>query len=235
MNPVKTLLKLLLAPLTLLGIYLLVVLVWGLAGLPSDDRLLLIIQGYFAKYGLWIVFAGALIEGFLLLGQYFPGGFVIFIGVISAGRDAARVIETIFVVSLAFFISYFLNYWVGKHGWYRLIVKMGLKKTLEDSKSKLIKQGMNAIIFSYWEPNLASITATAAGVLHVPLRKFLIFSAIGIIFWNSIWGTLVFILGESALKIIGLKYIIGIFLIWAAVILIRHYLLSRKNRLGATH
>ena len=46
------------------------------------------------------------------------------------------------------------------------------EKSKEESKQKLERQGLNAIIFSYWEPNLASITATAAGILNLSMKKF---------------------------------------------------------------
>jgi membrane protein DedA with SNARE-associated domain len=225
----KNILKLLSIPLILLGIYLLTMLIWKALSLPTDDQMVVMVKDYFAQYGLWIVFIGALIEGFLLLGQYFPGGLVIFLGVIAAGKDIPRVIAVVSVVSLAFFISYTLNYLVGKYGWYKLLEKFGLKQSIENSKRKLERHGLNAIIFSYWEPNLASITATAAGIIQVPLKKFLIFSAVGIVIWNIFWGTLVSSLGEAALDIMGLKYILIIFVIWVAVILIKKYIFERKS------
>ncbi len=226
----KEVLKLISVPVALLVIYLILALIWKLLNLPSDDELVPIVKNYFAQYGLWLVFVGALIEGFLLLGQYFPGGFIIFLGVITAGKDIPRAAEVVAIVSIAFFISYTLNYWVGKYGWYKLLVKFGLKKSLDDAQQKLIKQGMNAVIFSYWEPNLASITATAAGVLQIPLRKFLVYSAAGVIIWNIFWGTLVFTLGESALNIIGFKYVIVIFGVWVAIILLKKYVWDRYVR-----
>ena len=224
----KEILKLLSIPLILMGIYLSMYIVWKFLGLPSDDQLLVIVKEWFSKYGLWIVFAGALIEGFLLLGQYFPGGFIIFLGVISAGKDIPKATGVVLIVCLAFFISYTLNYWLGKYGWYKLLVKFGLGQSIEKSKDKLVKQGLNAIFFSYWEPNLASLTATAAGILQVSLRKFSVYSAAGIILWNIFWGTLVYTLGESALKIVGLKYVVIIFLIWISIIVIKKYLFDNK-------
>jgi len=67
-----------------------------------------------------------------------------------------------------------------------------LAHSIEKSKAKLVQQGMNAIFFSYWEPNLASFTATAAGVLKVPFKIFSLYSAMGIVLWNIFWGTLVY-------------------------------------------
>lgn len=222
-------LKLLSVPLILIAIYLSMFVIWKLLNLPTDDQMVAITKDAFEKYGLWVVFISALIEGFLLLGQYFPGGIIIFLGVISAGKNIPRAVEVVSVVSIAFIIAYTLNYLVGRYGWYRLLVKFGLNKSLEDAKQKLSMQGLNAIIFSYWEPNLASITATAAGILQIPMRQFQMYSASGVIVWNIFWGTLVFSLGTAALQITGLKYVLVIFVVWVAIILTKAYFGKRKE------
>jgi len=162
------------------------------------------------------------------LGQYFPGGTIIFLGVISAGQDMYKATEVVLIVAIAFFISYTLNYIVGKYGWYNLLIKFGLKNSLENAKGKLNKQGLNAVIFSYWEPNLASITATAAGVLKVPLANFLLYSFIGIVIWETFWGTLVFFMGNAALKLMGIKYVLVIFACWVSIILIKDLFFNKK-------
>lgn len=216
-------------PLVLMAVYLSMLIIWGLFNLPRGESIIPSIQNYFSQYGLWIVLISALIEGFFIVGQYFPGGTIIFLGVISANGDILRAIEVVIVVSIAFFISYTLNFLLGKYGWYKLLLKFGLKQPLENAKVKLTNQGLNAIIFSYWEPNLASITATASGILQFKLGKFLFFSGIGIIMWNVFWGTFVFILGNAALKLIGFKYVLIIFLIWIGVIIIKNIFFAKIN------
>ena len=178
-------------PIALLVVYLLVFFVWRLLGLPADEKLVAAVKDWFDEYGLWVVLISAIVEGTLILGQYYPGGIVIFLGVITAGHDIPRVIAVVAIVSLAFFIGYTIDYFVGKYGWYRLFLKFGFGKGLQNAQTKLQKHELSAVIFSYWEPNLASITATAAGVLQIPLRRFQIKSIIGILVWNTFWGTLV--------------------------------------------
>src|SRR3989344_3894790 len=227
-------LKLLSVPLILVAIYLSMFVIWQLLNLPTDDQMVAITKSAFEKYGLWVVFISALIEGFLLLGQYFPGGIIIFLGVISAGKDVPRAVEVVSVVCAAFIIAYTLNYLVGKYGWYKLLVKFGLGKSLEDAKQKLSTQGLNAIIFSYWEPNLASITATAAGILQIPMKGFQIYSVPGVIVWNIFWGTLVFSLGTTALQIVGLKYVLIIFAVGVAIIFLKTWVARRNSRNATT-
>jgi membrane protein DedA with SNARE-associated domain len=176
-----------------------------------------------------LVFIGALIEGVLLLGQYFPGGFIIFLGVISAGKDATRAIEVVAVVSISFVIAYSINYLLGRAGWYLFAKKFGLEQAIENAKAKLVKHQLMAILSTYWEPNLASITATAAGVLQIPFKRFSFYSVVGILIWNTFWGTFVYKLGEQALHLAGFKYVLIVFGIWFAIILINSFVLNRDK------
>jgi len=227
----KQILKILSIPLSLMGVFLIVLLLWNLLNLPKDERLIEITKNWFNHYGLWIVFISAILEGTLILGQYYPGGLVIFLGVISAGNNIWQVITVVSIVSLAFVFGYTIDYLIGKYGWYKLFIKFGLQKPLETAQMKLQKHALSAIMFSYWEPNLASVTATAAGILQLPLKKFTLYSVIGIVIWNSLWGTLVAALGTNALKIIGLKWVLIIFFVWVIVLLIEHFFFDRKKQL----
>ena len=225
----KKIFKVILVPFSFLVVYLTLIALWETFGFPPQEELIEIIKKFFTDYGLIVVFFGALVEGFLLLGQYFPGGFIIFLGVISAGSNIPKAAGIVAIVSVAFFISYYINYLVGKHGWYGLFIKFGLRDSIERSKKKLTRHALKAILGSYWEPNLASITATAAGILQIPVKKFLVHSLIGIMIWNTLWGTFVFILGDTALKFAGRKYIISIFLIWIVIVGIASLIENRRE------
>lgn len=228
---IKEYLKLIYIPISLFVVYVFVVFLWNLFKLPVGDQLISITTNYFNSYGLIIVFIGALIEGFFIIGQYFPGGLIIFLGVISAGKNAIRAAEVVLVVDIAFFIAYALDYLVGKYGWYKIFMKLGLKHSLENAKDKLKTRGLSSILFSYWEPNLSSIMATAAGVLELSFKKFLAYSFVGILIWETFWGTLVFILGRNALDImnLGLGYMFLILLLWISLIIIFEYIRKRKE------
>lgn len=225
----KKVLTLLAAPLILLAAYLIMYVIWEALGLPGDEQLKEVLKTYFTDYGLWIVLVGAFLEGVLLVGQYFPGGFIIFFGVVSAGGDPFRAMEVVGVVCVAFFLAYYLNYLMGKYGWYRLLLKFGLEQSIGNAKKKLERQELNAILSTYWEPNLSSITATAAGILQMPRRRFFLYSAIGILIWETFWGVVVFSLGQEAFNLIGLKFVLFIFAAWVAIILIKHFIVDKKT------
>ena len=202
---------------------------WKFLGWPMGEDLVNVITGFFNRFGLWMVFISSIFESALLLGNYFPGGIVIFLSVIVAGHDIQRVIFTVMVVSIGFCIGYTLDYLLGKYGWYKLLVRFGLGEQLENAQVKMARHSFKAIMSSYWEVNIASITATAAGILQINFRKFFIESTTGIIIWNIFWGTLVFTLGKNALNLLfNWRYIIPIVSVWLLIIIAKQYWDNRK-------
>src|SRR2546430_1636084 len=131
MGRLRTIPKLTLVPLCIVAIYLLLSLFEHIFHFSSREMFLGFLMKQFDQHGYWLVFGAALIEGVLIIGNWFPGGVVIFIGVISAGQDIKRVVIVVSLVCIAFFISYFLNYLIGRYGWYKLFVGLKLKASLD--------------------------------------------------------------------------------------------------------
>src|SRR3989338_380457 len=164
-----------------------------------------------------MVFVSALFEGVFILGNYYPGSFVISLTVISAGRDLNRVIFLVSLVSLAFFIAYYINYLMGEYGWHKLFIKFGMKSQLEKAQQMLSRYGLPFFLLSYWNPNFASFSATGAGVSGFPLGKFLSYSLVSVLFWNLVWGAVVFQFGQKALDFMSPKFIIPLLLAWVII------------------
>ena len=66
---IKGIISLIAIPVVLLFSYFVLALIWKVFDLPPQAEMAEIVQRNFDQYGLWVVFIGALIEGFLLLGQ----------------------------------------------------------------------------------------------------------------------------------------------------------------------
>jgi len=212
----REILKKLALPVLFLLITLSIFLVWKIFDLPEQEELLNSVQHYFDKYGLITVFISAIIEGLLLIGWYYPGSLVIVLGVIFAGQNLWRVIETLTLITLGLYIGYVINFFVGKYGWYRLLLKFGLREHLEKSQAKLIKNGPAAIFLSFWHPAAGALISTAAGIIQFPHLRFFALAAIALTIWNALWGTLVYFMGTAALSLIGFKFILAVILAWIA-------------------
>src|SRR3989338_10846595 len=101
----KNILKALSIPAVLLVFTLTYWVLWNVFNLPKGQELVPIITKFFNHYGLFVVLICAILEGALLIGNYFPGGVVIFLSVVVAGRDIPKVIMTVAVVALGFFMG----------------------------------------------------------------------------------------------------------------------------------
>jgi len=53
---------------------------WGIYDLPSQQNIIDSAQGLFSKYGIVAILIAAFLEGLILIGNYFPGSMVIFLG-----------------------------------------------------------------------------------------------------------------------------------------------------------
>lgn len=198
-------------------------------GIPADpDVLIAVLKGWIETYGFAVSIIGAFLEGLLLVGWYFPGSFIIFLTVILAG-SIPNTIVAVLVVSLGMYSAYIVNFLLGKYGWHTLLAKFGLEPAIDDAKQRLEKYGTSAIFFSFWNPGLASFTATAAGVIQYSFLRFLAEAAVAILVWNTLWGAIAYTIGEQVLKMLFNWYFIGAILFgWA---LLKIYELWKEGKL----
>lgn len=227
----KSLVAVVVTPLIFLALSIAYMLVWRAFDLPVGDDLVAAITLFFSRYGLWVVFVSSVLESALLLGNYFPGGIVIFMSVVAARGNVLDIIAAVCTVSAGFCIGYGLDYALGRYGWYRLFLRLGLATQLEQAQAKLLRHGKKAFAFSYWEPNIGSITATAAGILHMPVRTFLLYSLVALLCWNTFWGALVGFVGKDILFIFSSwKYVIAALLVWLLSTLLFEIWRRRRRR-----
>jgi membrane protein DedA with SNARE-associated domain len=234
MFSIKYYLKLVALPLILLITLSLLRVLWELFSFPDPEEIFSKIQVWFDTYGLPAVFLSAIVEGMLLVGGYYPGVFVIFLGVVLAGgiSEAALVVV---VVTAGLFLAHLFNYVLGRYGWYVLLMRFGMEEAVSRAQKRLLKKGPIAIFLSYWMPSIGAIADTAAGIIHMPFRTFLKFSFLSVVAWDIFWGVLVYILGELALTItvpggnVGLFFMIGIFVTWMIIIIVLDAIERQEN------
>ena len=85
---------------------------WMLFDLPPKGEVVQQAQLYFEQYGLIVIFVCAIIEGMLFAGWYFPGSFVIVLGVFLAGDDYLQLFGVFAVTTLGLLIAYLFNFYL---------------------------------------------------------------------------------------------------------------------------
>ena len=209
-------------PLILIAVFASLILIWKIFDLPPDAVLIQMVKGYFIKYGIITVFLASLIEGMLLVGVYMPGGMVIFLGVLTSLGDPRRATMSVVMTILGLGLAYVFNYFLGKYGWYKLLLKFGMRQSLLDAETNLQKHHERAIYMSYWQPNLASFVSTATGILKLDFKKFFIHSTIATIAWCTFWGTTAYFMGDKVLTYLA-PIFFAVMLGWIISIIWVHY------------
>ena len=220
-------------PLILAGTVATVVLVWRIFDLPPDTELMRMAGHFFDTYGYPAIFLSAVLEGALIVGLYFPGALVIFLSVILAGHNIPHIAAIVLVVTSGFSLGLSANYVLGKYGWYRLLLKVGLRHELEKAQERFHRRGALAIALTAWDINVASFTATAAGILRYPYGRFLLYTFSAFLIWNSFWATIIYFIGRQALEFTGGNYTYPVIAltVWIAIVTGKHILENMRGEL----
>lgn len=189
------------------------VLVWKLLDLPSEEETIVLVTQWLIEYGLLLVLVGAFLETILFVGFYFPGSAVLFLAV-ALSPDPLQAVKAVVAISLGMLAGYSLNYILGAYGWHKIFLKLGMKDGIENARAKMEKDEVRYIFYTYWNPGLGSFTSTAAGILKLPYRRFVTLTVMGIMVWNIFWGVLVYSLGESALMLLNLTLVLQVIAVW---------------------
>ncbi len=227
-RPERSWAKLLMLPAALIAIVSSLFLARALFPLPSDEELRDIARMLFLHYGALLVFVSGLIEGLLLIGWYFPGTTIILFCLIFAASDASAVAKLVVAATSGLSISYLGNYALGRFGWYRLLLAAGLKEPLERARLKLEQHGLSFLLLSYWQFTLASLSSTAAGILRFNVIAFALTSTIATFFWVGFWSALIYFVGERAVTLIGLPFILAVLVGWIALLIAIRIIRARR-------
>lgn len=200
-----------------IGLFLLVRFLWGYFNMPNQEEIVSIVTSFFQKYGLIVIFLAAIIESIILIGGYFPGSLVIFLGVASSSGDPVRAFKVLLLASFGALIGYTIDYFIGKSGGVKLLSKLGFENEINKIKNKIhnnysFKKILSGAFLFYILPGSGSIMSASFGVLKIKYIKFISFIIFTVAFWNTVWGVLVYHFGMSVLNILTNK-ITGIILI----------------------
>lgn len=229
MNHVKEFFKYAAFPIGLFIAMGLFLVLYQLFDLPTFAEIIAFAQKSYDTHGYYVIVLASLLEGLLLINWYFPGSVVILMGTTFAITGHQSVLLTVSLITLCYFLTSYLNFLLGKYGWYKLLLKFGLKKEIDKMQHRLEKHGPKIILVSYFHPQVGSITATSAGILHLRTRVFLTYSLLAFILWNSFWTSMIYLFGPQMLKIVNFKNLMIIIGVWIIGMGFIFYFKARKQ------
>ena len=207
-------------PLIILAIYLGIFFL-GRGVLPSGDELLNDFGGLYKQYGYYIVFVSSLIEATILINLFVPGLTAIILGLLFARAGQTEFVTTIVLIIIGASIGYQIDYQLGRLGIGKLLTKLGYESFLLAAKKQLQRFGRRGLVLGYIHANLGALMSFTAGAAKLPWFMFTTVSLLATFVWTTLWGLLIYSLGNVFLMLISrYSYLIILFVV-ALMILLR--------------
>lgn len=196
--------------------------------LPETAKLIEIVTTIYKTVGYPLVYFSALGEATFPVGMYFPGSTIVMLGT-ALSRTGQILWINVYLCAVAGCMSgYCLNYVLGRYGWLRFLRVLGLEKGLDEAKKKLAGNEKKSYLFGYMSATTGAFLSSAAGVMHIPFKRFFFWTLLSQSFWSAVWGGIVYVFGYVVVEIF-LKYLI--FIIWGSILvyLVKVYLFKSKQ------
>jgi len=196
-----------------------------------------ILNQLFLNHGLWALF----VIMFLNMAIFIPPSEIILptVGFLSY-TSGSYLILAIIVATIANLLGTYVWYFVGRKIGYHWILKFKYiqKRFTEDSFHQMVKkfhkQEAHWVMVFRFFPLVRAFVSIPAGMVRMPHKIFIIYSAIGIIIWTTIWIMIGYFLGASFTQYkIYITLILVIFLIISTLIFhsrIKKYLRKKGLR-----
>lgn len=178
--------------------------------LHIDEHLLIITQTYGTlSYG---ILAGIIfMETGLVVTPFLPGDSLLFAAGALAAKGMFNVIGLYFLLITAVFFGDNVNYWVGRLIGQKLFEsnnKLFKRKHLEKTQDFYAKYGTKAVILARFVPIVRTFAPFVAGIGKMPYLKFLTFSVIGSVLWNSLFIFGGYFLGNIPVMKANFEYVV---------------------------
>lgn len=196
--------------------------------LPTSEQLVAHLSSLYGRYGYEILFLGALLESLVVVNLLAPGMIALAFGGIFARSGQLDLTFAILASVAGALLGFIIDYFLGLFGFSKIIEKVGGVGIVHKVKDQINKSGVKILSLGYFHPNLGSVISFAAGTIKMNFISFITLSTLSTLAWFSLWGVVVFALGDIALTILS-KYlsVLGILItsVWFLL-----FLYSRSRR-----
>lgn len=189
--------------------------------IPEPEKIGEAIIGLYKTYGYPLLLIGAIIEGIFLVGNYFPGSAILLIGAAVSKNGTLYFPFVVMISVVGLSISYTINYLLGRYGWYHVLSRFGLEQGLATAEKKLKSNEIKTFTIGYISITTAAFISTAAGVMRLPYKRFIVMSVLCQLVWSLLWGSVAYMLGFAFVELL-LKYLVYVFLVVGIVYVFRY-------------
>lgn len=205
-----------LTPIVLIIFYVIFILIIR-SFFPTGKALVDSLASIYGRFGYEIVIIGSLLEALIVLNFFIPGGVVaVGLGAVFAKAGELDLTLAIILAVLGALMGYSLDFILGRFGLEELLARMGYKEAISKVKSQIERSSLKTFSLGFIHPNIGSLLAFAAGTLNMNFKTFLLLALLSTMVWYSLWGLLIFALGQVLLTIL-IKYVFMLFLLVSSI------------------
>jgi len=186
-------------------------------------------------WGYLLLFLSAMVEAMPIIGSFFPGHTIVFLGGFFANLGILRLDAAILVASVGAIAGDCLGYFIGRRYGHDFIVRYGkyffVNQAKYESTRKLINEHAGkTIIAGRFYAFARAFTPFVAGISHVKFSKFIFYDIIGGVAWAGSSILIGYIFGQgftTASKYFGRFIIIALI---AIILIVLGYRFINKRR-----
>lgn len=187
--------------------------------IPTADELIDTFASLYTHYGYEIIFAAAALEALVVINFFVPGMLTIALGGVFARSGQIELTGVVLAAAAGAMIGYTLDFLLGHFGLSEVLIKAGYGRFLGKAKQTLGKFGTRGLILGFSYPNIGAFLSLAAGASQLKFSRFILIMMLSTLFWVTIWGILIYAVGDIFLIILR-KYSFLVLVAVVAVLLL---------------
>lgn len=181
--------------------------------IPSSEELISHLASLYERFGYEVIFIGAALEALVVVNLFVPGSVAVAFGAVFARSGQVDLTLAVLAGTFGAMVGFIIDFLLGYLGFGRIIKRLGYGNLIGKARIQIEKYRVKTFILGFIHPNIGSFISLAAGTLKIGLARFLVLSSLSTLAWVSLWGILVFALGEVFLIILT-KYV------WVVILLV---------------
>ena len=177
-------------------------------------------EDLFDEYGYYLVFFGVLLENTMFLGLLVPGQVILILAGLSAENGSISLWLVMPLAVVATIVGDTISYLFGRLGWARVLERGSMGQALERMRAP-VESNSSWLIFAYHFSAYSRVVGpVAAGLFHIPYRKWAPLDYIGGTVWVLVFTGIGVGLGLAGVEFGDTKRVVQILELGIFVLLV---------------
>jgi len=191
-------------------------------------------EDLFRDYGYYVVFFGVLAENSMFIGLLVPGSVILMLGGLSAENGSINIWWILALGVAGTIVGDTLSYLTGRLGWARFMEKGAMGRALDRMREPVHSNSVWIILGYHFAGYSRLIGPVAAGLFHIPYRRWAPLDYLGATLWVIVFTSIGFIMGLAGVEFGDTKRMVqilemGIFVVFATAIVLAFVRFNKQH------